>query len=202
MTRLESGGLKIEKEWQTLEEVLGSTLHYLGKRRESHPITTRLAPDLPLIPMDSILIEQVLLNLLDNAIKYTPSGTAIEIAACPTSEGVTIEIADHGPGIHSGDEGKIFNKFYRSNMNDSSGVGLGLAICKGIIEAHGGTIQARNCPTGGAVFSITLPVDGQPPEMSEEQGRRRPDLCGGRSESGHRSPTGLSGLGEGTPHAD
>ena len=168
MMRLESGGLKIEKEWQTLEEVVGATLRYLGKRRRSHHIVVDLPPDLPLIAVDTVLIEQALVNLLENALKYTPPGSDIIISASAVDKWVTIEIADQGPGIASGDEEKIFDKFYRSRPKESSGVGLGLSICKGIIEAHSGHIGVRNRPSHGAIFSITIPLEGQPPELDEE----------------------------------
>jgi two-component system sensor histidine kinase KdpD len=113
-----------------------------------------------------------LVNLLDNAIKYTPSGSPITIVASSTNDNndnsVAIEISDHGPGIPPGEEEKIFDKFYRSNPNDSSGVGLGLAISRGIIEAHGGHIVAKNRPEGGATFRITLPLEGKQPIVSED----------------------------------
>jgi two-component system sensor histidine kinase KdpD len=118
--------------------------------------------------MDSVLIEQALVNLLENAIKYSPAGTPIELSASNTEDAVTIEIADRGPGIPVGMEEKIFDKFYRASPNSMTGVGLGLTICKGIVEAHGGHIMAKNRPGGGALFSFTLPLDGKQPELSEE----------------------------------
>jgi two-component system sensor histidine kinase KdpD len=168
MTRLESGGLHIEKEWQTLEEVVGAALRRLGKRRRGQPIVTNLPPDLPLVPMDSVLIEQVLVNLLENAIKYAPEGKPIELSASATAKDIVVEIADQGPGIVPGDEEKIFNKFYRSANVTSEGVGLGLTICRGIIEAHQGKIEARTGPAGGAVFRFTLPLEGEQPHFDEE----------------------------------
>jgi len=168
MTRVESGGLKIDKEWQSLEEVVGASLRMLGNRRSEHHITTNLPMQLPLIPMDTVLIEQVLVNLLDNAIKYTPPGTRIDLSASAAPEEVTIKMMDQGPGIAPGDEQKIFDRFYRSNSQGSSGVGLGLAICKGIVEAHGGKIWAENRPSGGAAFTFTLPLEGQQPELEDE----------------------------------
>lgn len=168
MTRLESGGLHVEKEWQTLEEVVGAALHQIGKRRSGHPIVTHLPPDLPLVPMDSVLIEQVLVNLLENAVKYTPDGTPIELSASASAKEVSVEVADRGSGIIPGDEEKIFDKFYRSTNAASAGVGLGLAICRGIIEAHKGQIEARNRPSGGAVLRFTLPLEGDQPHVDEE----------------------------------
>jgi len=167
MTRLESGGLKLEREWQTLEEVVGTSLRRLGKRRSNHPFHAHLPPDLPLIPMDSLLIEQVLVNLIENAIKYTPAGTPIELSASMGEHEVIVEIADTGPGIPVGSERKIFDKFFRAAPSQALGVGLGLTICKGIIEAHGGRIEVEN--RGGAVFRFTLPLEGEPKVVIDDE---------------------------------
>ena len=164
MTRLESGAFEVHKEWQPLEEVIGAALTHLETRLRDHPLTTHLPVNLPLLPLDSVLIEQVLMNLLDNAIKYTPPGSPITLAACATPGVVTIEVADRGPGIPPGDEQRIFEKFYRAQRSgERRGVGLGLAICRGIIETHGGRIWAGNRPGGGVVFRFTLPIQGTPP---------------------------------------
>ncbi len=168
MTRLESGGVQVEKEWELLEEVIGATLNRLGSRMDEHLITVNLPPDLPLVPMDSVLIEQVLLNLLDNAIKYTPPASPIELSARATGEEVIVIVADRGPGLKPGDEKRVFDKFYRAQPTVSAGVGLGLTICRGIVEAHGGRIWAENRPGGGARFCFTVPLDGQPPEVNGE----------------------------------
>jgi two-component system, OmpR family, sensor histidine kinase KdpD len=169
MTRLESGGLKVEKEWQTLEEAVGVALRQIGKQPNNHPITVHLSPDMPFVPMDSILIEQVLVNLLENAIKYTPSESPIELSATSSDSAITVQVADRGPGIPAGNEEKIFDKFFRANPSATGGVGLGLTICKGIVEAHSGSICAQNRPDGGAIFSFTLPLEGQQPELKEEE---------------------------------
>jgi len=169
MTKLESGALQVQKEWQPLEEVVGAALTRLDEQLRDHPLTTSLAPDLPLIPLDSVLIEQVLINLLENAIKYTPAGSPIEIAASAAPEAVTVEIADRGPGLPPGDEQRIFEKFYRARSADGRrGAGLGLTICRGIIVAHGGRIWAENRAGGGAIFRFTLPLDGIPPSIAPE----------------------------------
>jgi two-component system sensor histidine kinase KdpD len=167
MTRLEAG-VHIEKEWQSLEEVMGSALNRLEARLLDHPLTTSLPPELPLIPFDSLLIEQVLDNLLENAIKYTPSGTPIEMSAYVEDDNVLIEVADHGPGLPPGTERLIFDKFYRAQPDSVRGAGLGLAICQSIIKAHGGRIWAENRPGGGAIFRFTLPLDGEPPEVKTD----------------------------------
>jgi two-component system sensor histidine kinase KdpD len=169
MTRLESGSVQVEKEWQPLEEVIGAALTRLEARLHAHPLTTHLPADLPLVPLDSVLIEQVLINLLDNAIKHTPPGTPITISAWATPDTVTVEVADHGPGLPAGDEQRIFEKFYRAQRAvEHSGVGLGLTICRGIIAAHGGRIWAENRPDGGVALRFTLPVPGTPPPIAPE----------------------------------
>ncbi len=167
MTRLEAG-VRIEKEWQSLEEVIGIALNRLEKRLQDHPLTASLPPNLPLLPFDSLLIEQVLVNLLENAIKYTPSGTAIELSAYASRSEVMIEVADHGPGLPPGTEQLVFDKFYRAQPDSVRGAGLGLAICQSIIKAHGGRIWAENRSEGGAVFRFTLPLEGEPPEVKTD----------------------------------
>jgi two-component system sensor histidine kinase KdpD len=165
MTRLEAG-VRIEKEWQSLEEVIGSALNRLDARLQDHPVSTSLPPVLPLIPFDSLLIEQVLVNLLENAAKYTPPGTLIEIAARVEHQEAVVQVADHGPGLPPGTEQLVFDKFYRAQPDSVRGAGLGLAICQSIIKAHGGRIWAENGPAGGAVFHFTLPLEGDPPEVT------------------------------------
>lgn len=168
MTRLESGAVEVDKEWQPLEEVVGSALGRMDAALADHPLQTRLPDDLPLVPIDSILIELVLVNLLENAVKYTPAGAPIELSATTEGAEVVVEVADRGPGIPAGEEQRIFEKFYRSRPTTTGGVGLGLTICKAIVEAHGGRIWASNRPDGGAVFRFTLPLEGQPPQVSIE----------------------------------
>jgi two-component system sensor histidine kinase KdpD len=163
MTRLESGALELRKDWHSLEEVIGAALSRLGKRLAGRRVTTRVPPDLPLVPMDDVLVEQVLVNLLDNAIKYTPAGSPIDIIATATDRGATVEVADRGPGLPRGDEDRVFEKFYRGQPGDGRGAGLGLSICQGIVKAHGGRIWAQNVPEGGVAFLFTLPLAGTPP---------------------------------------
>jgi two-component system sensor histidine kinase KdpD len=114
--------------------------------------------------VDSTLIQQVLVNLLENAIKYTPQQTEIEVRARVENHQVTFEVADHGPGVSEEMRAKIFEKFVRDDTSQP-GFGLGLAICSGIVEAHGGEIKVENRSDGGAVFSFTLPIEGEMPEM-------------------------------------
>jgi two-component system sensor histidine kinase KdpD len=167
MTRLESGAIKINKEWQPLDEIVGVVLDRLRDRLYDHPVTVKLQGNLPLIPFDALLLEQVFMNLFDNAIKYSSPGTPLELSASESFYTVTVELADHGPGIPAGEEERIFEKFVRGR-GAGGGVGLGLAICRTIINAHGGRIWAENRPEGGAVIRFTLPAAGLPPAPREE----------------------------------
>jgi two-component system sensor histidine kinase KdpD len=165
MTRLESGALQVHTEWFPLEEVVGAALARLGPQLRDRQVATRIPDDLPLVPMDDVLIEQVLINLLDNAIKHGPAGTPIEIGAAAMEDGIAVEVADRGLGLKPGEEAQVFEKFYRGSPGTTRGAGLGLAICRGIVEAHGGRIRAANRPEGGAVFQFTLPITGTPPAV-------------------------------------
>jgi two-component system sensor histidine kinase KdpD len=164
MVRLESGALQVQKEWQPLEEVVGIALLRLDERLQGRAVAVSLPPDLPPVPIDGLLIEQVLINLLENAIKYTPPGSAIDISASAGANAVTVEVADRGPGIPPGEEEQVFDKFHRVPVAGAgSGIGLGLAICRGIVAAHGGRIWATHRPGGGASIRFTLPLTGLPP---------------------------------------
>src|SRR5262245_3170612 len=164
MTRLESGALTLHKEWFPLEEVVGGALSHLGRRLADRRIPVRLPPDLPLVQIDDVLIQQVVINLLDNALKYTPPASPITILATATDQSVTVEIADKGPGLPPGEEDHVFQKFVRGDTVTGRGAGLGLAICRGIVEAHGGHIWAQNLPGGGVAFLFTLSLTGKPPD--------------------------------------
>ena len=168
LTRLESGNVQVEKEWQPLEEVVGTTLLRLEEMLANHPLNPELPDELPLVPIDSDLIEHVLGNLLENAVNYTPNGSPIDLSAWIEGQDVIVEIADRGPGIPPGEEERIFDKFYRIHPTDAGGVGLGLTICRAIIKAHGGRIWAANRPGGGSVFRFTLPLEGEPPQVESE----------------------------------
>jgi two-component system sensor histidine kinase KdpD len=170
MTRLESGALDLRKDWHPLEEVIGAALSRLGARLSGRRVTTKVPPDLPLVAIDDVLIEQVLVNLLDNATKHTPPGSPIDILVTATDENVTVEVTDHGPGLRPGDERRVFEKFYRGPTADGQGAGLGLAICQGIVRAHGGRIWAQNAPAGGASFLFTLPLADTPPAVVTPDG--------------------------------
>jgi two-component system sensor histidine kinase KdpD len=172
MVRVETGGLTVQKEWQPLEEPLGVALLRLEERLKHHPVDVRLPEDLPMVPIDELLIEQVLINLLENAAKHTPPATRVTASAWLEGAAVVVEVADHGPGIPPGAEEIVFQKFYRARgVEQSSGAGLGLAICRGIIAAHGGKIWVQPRTSGGAAFRFTLPLQGPtipalPPELT------------------------------------
>jgi two-component system sensor histidine kinase KdpD len=169
MTRLEAGALRVKKDWQPLEEVVGSALNRMEEALSGRQVATELAADLPLVPLDAVLIEQVLVNLLENAIKYTPPGSPIEIRARTRPGGVEVVVADRGPGIPPGEEQRIFEKFYRAPGTQGGGVGLGLAICRGIVMAHGGQLFVENRAGGGAEFRFQLPIDGHAPMLDTRE---------------------------------
>jgi two-component system, OmpR family, sensor histidine kinase KdpD len=164
MTRLESGAVKINKEWLPLEEVVGAALNRLDTRLAGREVHVDLPRDLPLVPCDAVLIEQALINLLENAAKYSTG--SIDVGAVLRDGEVIAEVADFGPGIPPGEETRVFEKFHRAAREGSSeGVGLGLTICRAIVAAHGGRIWVQNRPRGGASFKFTLPIAGQAPQL-------------------------------------
>lgn len=168
MARLHAGEVKLRREWQPLEEVVGASLKLLERSLAEHPLRVDLPADLPLLEFDAVLIERVLCNLLENAAKYSPLGSAIEIAAWQNGAMVDVSVSDHGSGIPLGRQDRIFDMFVRgAPESPTPGVGLGLAICRAIVEAHGGTIVATNRGPSGACFTFTLPV-GNPPVIDEE----------------------------------
>jgi two-component system sensor histidine kinase KdpD len=168
MTRLESGGLEPKREWVPLEEIVGGALTRLEAQLAGREIRTEVPADLPLAFGDPVLLEQLVLNLLENAVKHTPAGTKIEIRAAAAGDALELEVADRGPGLAPGDETRIFEKFQRGAKAGAGGVGLGLAICRGIAIAHGGSIHAENRPGGGAIFRLLLPLLDAPPSTLAE----------------------------------
>lgn len=155
-TRLEAGGVQLKKDLYPLEEVIGASLERLSKLVSGRALETSLPENLPLVPMDAVLMELVFFNLIENAVRHTPAGTAIRISAALEGESLAVSIADDGPGLAKEDLERVFEKFYRAKKT-GGGAGLGLAICKAVVEAHGGSIRAGNRPAGGAVFRLTLP---------------------------------------------
>jgi two-component system sensor histidine kinase KdpD len=174
MTRLESGAVQLQKEWHPFEEIVGAALTRLESRLNGHQVRTSFQLDLPLVLLDGVLMQQVLINLLENALKYAPPSTAIELSARVSGHELVFGVADRGPGIPAGDERRIFDKFYRAGPAREGGVGLGLTICRGIIEAHGGRIWVEKRPGGGAVFRFTLPIEQPQPMIEGEKAERHP----------------------------
>jgi two-component system sensor histidine kinase KdpD len=169
MARLESNTVILNRQWQPLEEIVGAALAGMVSRMACHSIAIKLAHDLPLVEIDSMLIERVFANLLENAVKYTPPGTPIEISAVSYQSELIVTVSDKGAGIPAGEEERIFEKFHRVNSEgNQGGAGLGLTICRSIVEAHGGRIWADNLTTGGAAFHFTLPLTEPPVIESEE----------------------------------
>jgi two-component system sensor histidine kinase KdpD len=166
VTALEARALRAKKEWHPLEEVIGTALGRLEGSLLGRPVEIIIPEEASLVNVDAVLLEQVLVNLLENATKYSPHGTAIEIRARSMRDGVEVEVADRGSGIPPGQEESIFEKF-RRGAPTGSGMGLGLTICRGIVSAHGGTIRCENRSGGGASFLFVLPHGGDPPMMRE-----------------------------------
>jgi len=168
MARLQEGQIRLKREWQPLEEVVGTALQTLSSALARHEVHVDLPADLPLLEFDSVLMERVFCNLLENAAKYTPVGSRIEISARSEGDRIAITVADNGPGLPPGKEATLFEKFTRGqDESPVAGVGLGLAIVHAIIEAHKGAVRAENRPEGGARFIITLPA-GEPPSIPME----------------------------------
>lgn len=159
VTRLEAGAIALQRVLQPIDEVIEVALNRLERQLRAHSIVTNLPPDLPPVMIDGLLIQQVLANLLDNATKFAPAGSPIELSARQQGNELLIEVADRGPGIPAGEEERIFEKFYRVEGQSKIGTGLGLAICRGIVEMHHGKIVAENRSGGGSIFRISLPLE-------------------------------------------
>jgi two-component system sensor histidine kinase KdpD len=159
MSRIEAGALKPERGWNSLAEIVSTALERTHQQTEKHHMEVDVSPDLPLVPVDYFQIEQVFINLISNSTKYSPEGTTISIHAYPSGENeLQVVVSNQGPHVASENLERIFDKFYRVTAADRvTGAGLGLSICKGIIEAHGGRIWAENLNTGFA-FNFTLPL--------------------------------------------
>ncbi|WP_428827108.1 two-component system sensor histidine kinase KdpD [Azonexus sp. IMCC34842] len=165
MARLQAGRVELNRQWQPLDEVVVSALKTLERSFAKYQIKIALDESLPLVNIDSVLMERVIYNLLENTVKYTPPGSEVEIGARATERSIDIWVDDNGPGLPEGKEEMIFKKFERGQPEGTTrGVGLGLAICRAIVEAHGGEIHAENRPQGGARFVFSLPK-GTPPQL-------------------------------------
>jgi len=167
MSRLESGRIQIKRDWCDVGEIIGVALTQISDCGDDHPIDIHTDPDLPLVEVDFALLEQVIVNLLENACRYTPVGTPIAIRATHRNHQIVITVEDSGAGIPPDKIESIFEKFYRLPGTPTGGTGLGLSISRGFIEAHHGTITVMNRPEGGARFQITLPLQGSAPPVPE-----------------------------------
>ncbi|MDO9632065.1 MAG: ATP-binding protein, partial [Humidesulfovibrio sp.] len=163
MTKLESGTLKPDLELQSLEEPLGAALNLLEKHLAGRAVEMSMPSDLPMLDLDGVLMEQLFLNLFENAIKYAPKASPIGIEAHVAGREVELSVADRGPGLSADELEKVFDLFYQGQTGSvRKGYGIGLAICRAIAQVHGGRIWAENREGGGAVFHVTLPVpDGR-----------------------------------------
>ncbi len=161
ITRLEAGAMQLHREACDVQELIGSALEQIGTPLKNRQVNVEISPKIPLVPLDFVLFSRVLVNVIDNALKYSPPEKPIEIRARVSKQDLEISIADRGEGIPVDDLERIFDKFYRVQRPDNvSGTGLGLSICKGIVEAHNGCIRAENRRGGGAIFTIRVPLEG------------------------------------------
>jgi two-component system sensor histidine kinase KdpD len=161
LMRLESGAIALRSDWQTVEELVGGALGRVADSLRAYDIKVALPPDLPAVYVDAPLVTQLLCNLFENVAQHTPAGTRVVVSAFADAHGVTVLVADNGPGLPAGDPEQWFQKFRRgNNATGRAGAGLGLAICRVIARAHGGEIRACHPPEGGALFSFTLPTAG------------------------------------------
>jgi len=171
MTRIESGAMEPNAALVDVADVVGSALRRASKITAGHHVETALPGDLPMLRLDPVLFEQVLFNLLDNAAKYAPTGSAIAIGSRQDGNQVLVTVTDEGPGLPPADLERVFDSFYRVRKGDQvrAGTGLGLAICRGFVEAMGGTITAANrADHSGAIFTIRMPADAQPNQVEPQ----------------------------------
>jgi two-component system sensor histidine kinase KdpD len=167
MSRISSGVMRLKKEWHDIHDLIGVTLQRLGQNLEHHTVKVVVPPELPLVEIDFLLLEHVLTNVILNAVQYSPNGTLIKISSLVKDGRISILVEDDGPGIAEPHLSKVFEKFYRIPGTPAGGTGLGLSIAKSIVELHGGSIRAENCPGGGSRFVISLPLSRAPDAPKE-----------------------------------
>ncbi len=172
MARLNAGTIVLHRDWEVFEELVGVALARLERDLKGYGVQVQIRDDFPLLWVAADLIELVLVNLLENAIRYTPPGSRIEIIAQHQGDQAEIRIADNGPGLPAGSEAKVFDKFFRGRSlvaDGQRGIGLGLSICQAIIQAHGGQIRGSNRAAGGAEFVMTLPCSLESPQVTMDE---------------------------------
>lgn len=168
MTRLETGTIVLERDWAALGEIAASVQARLAEQLARHRLMVELPADLSLVRVDAVLIEQVLANLLENAARHTPAGTVVRLRARRRDNELVVSVEDFGPGLAAGDVERVFAMFHRgASEGATSGVGLGLAICRAIIRLHNGEAWAETMPGGGTAFRFTLPLEEVPPMPQE-----------------------------------
>ena len=167
MSKLDAGVAAPNKQWHVLEEIVGSALQRTEQELKQHDVQVDIPEGFPLVFVDGLLLEQVFVNLMENAARYTPPSTTIRISATMNGSLASLIVADDGPGLPPGSEERIFEKFYRATPTADAGrgSGLGLAICRAIAKAHGGMITAHNRQSGGAEFRLELPMPQDVPEV-------------------------------------
>ena len=171
MSRIESGALKLQRRWNSIEEITTGVLTKMHKILENYRVQLDFPDNLPLIPSDYVLLEQVFTNLISNSVKYSPVHSVIQISARKEVDNLHVKVSNQGPPVAEEHLERIFDKFHRVTFADRvTGTGLGLSICKGIIDAHGGMIWAENTPSGFCFnFSLPLTIDGSLPDLPVEE---------------------------------
>ena len=162
ITRMEGGTMQLNMEGELLEEVIGEAMRHISRKASEHTLSVTQEGDFLLARMDSRLIIQVIINLVDNAIKYTPPGSHIQVRAFRRGDLAVVEIADDGPGIPDSAKERVFDMFYTASnkpVDSKRGMGLGLALCRSIVTAHGGQITVSDRIPHGCVFQFTLPIE-------------------------------------------
>lgn len=171
-TRLEAGGVELHREWTSVEEIVGAGLSRHREALRQRPFQARIPPNLPLVRVDNAMLPQVVQNLVDNALRYTPAGTPIDISAWTTDSSIIVKVADQGPGLADDERSRVFQRFYRGRAARPTGarcgIGLGLTICEGIIKAHGGRVWAEANTPRGVAFMISLPIERPQPAVPKE----------------------------------
>jgi two-component system sensor histidine kinase KdpD len=168
MTRLETGAIKVDRDWTALNEIVGSVLVRMSERMAEHRVIVELPDDLPLVRVDATLIEQALANLLENCAKHTLRGTVVRVRAQQRGREIIVTVEDYSGGLSDSELERVFAKFHHGLVEGGgTDVGLGLAICRAIVRLHGGQAWAERVPAGGTAFHFTLPLEEAPPVPSE-----------------------------------